>query len=105
MSLFRQARADARPGHGLSELCTVSINGGKERVLRLTEVFLPTKADEKVRRMMDAFNRVKMPHLKNSLDEHVLEQRKRTIKAELKQANEKARLLQSKVANGLYRPN
>lgn len=102
--LWKQTHTEGETGHGLSELCTVETNGIRERILRLTEVFLPTKADEKVRRMMDGFNRMKMPFLRNSLADHVLEQRKRTIKADLKQASERAKALQTKIANGLYKP-
>lgn len=83
------------------------INGQPERILRLTEVFLPKKADEKIYRMMEAYNLFRMPHLRNSHEEHViehLEQRKRNIKAELKQATERSKLLQSRINNGIFKP-
>lgn len=78
-------------GHGLTQLCELSVSGDTEKILRLTEVFLPSKEDEVIRNRMDAYNRIKMPSLKNNLDKSVLEQRKRSTKADLKLAKEKAR--------------
>lgn len=50
--------------HGLAELCNNQILGYSEKLLKLTEVFLPMASDNKIKDRMDAYNRAKMPHLK-----------------------------------------
>ena len=50
--------------HGLAELCNIQILGYSEKLLKLTEVFLPMASDNKIKDRMDAYNRAKMPHLK-----------------------------------------
>ena len=59
--------------HGLTTLCTINTYGYSEKILRLTEVFLPTKDDEVIRQRMDKYNRDKMPNLKQHLETSVLE--------------------------------
>jgi len=52
----------------LTQLCQIHIKGYSERVLRLSEVFLPPP-NNPFRACMDAYNRDKMPSLRSSLDQ------------------------------------
>ena len=87
--VFKQQKHHA--GHGLTQLAQLNVQGFAEKILRLTEVFLPSKDDEPIRHRMDVYNRIKMPSIKNTVEKSVLEQRKRSIKADLKLARDKAR--------------
>jgi hypothetical protein len=87
-------------GHGLTQICQLNVQGYAEKILRLTEVFLPSKDDEAIRHRMDVYNRIKMPSLKNMVDKSVLEQRKRSTKADLKLARDKARHQLSRFEKG-----
>ena len=62
--------------------------GYSEKLLKLTEVFLPMEPDNKIRDRMDAYNRAKMPHLK--IDKMIAFKRKNAIKNEIKIATEKS---------------
>ena len=57
---------------------------------KLTELFLPREDDFKIRQRLDKYNKVdlKMPHLKQTVPQDILDQRKRSIKAEMKRATD-----------------
>lgn len=84
---------DIQRGHGLTELCQLKTKGYSEKILRLTEAFLPPRQepgqDRQDKARMDEYNRDRMPQLKQP-DKQILESRKRTIKTEMKEAREKA---------------
>ena len=61
-------RKDREHQDNLTELCQISIKGYSERVLRLSEAFLPPPNDP-FRGCMDAYNRGKMPSVGSNLDQ------------------------------------
>ena len=56
--------------HGLPEICDILItdeNNGrtfKEKIYKLSEVFLPQNNENKIKDKLEAYNRAKMPYLK-----------------------------------------
>jgi len=84
--------AKGKSGHGLTELCWLYTRGMPEQVLRLTEVFLPKPDDHIIRQKMEKYNKVRMPNLKDIVDPDPQDlkrqaERKRSIKADLKEAS------------------
>jgi hypothetical protein len=71
---------DVQRGHGLTELCQLKTKGYSEKILRLTEAFLPPRYEPGQDRQMynqdkarmDEYNRARMPHLKQP-DKQILE--------------------------------
>lgn len=59
--------------------------------------------DPRIKYKMDVYNSFKMPTLKRTVDKEVLEQRKRSIKAELKAQAERLKYFSNHVA-GLAGP-
>ena len=72
----------------LSPLCKIRVKNNAEQVLRLTEAFLP-RPDDAIRKRMDEYNARIMGPFRNTLDPKTAEARKRTLKSQLKAANER----------------